>query len=184
MTLRSIQLFTVILAFIATNAYAGSISVIDNQNSGASGNVNIKANAIRKVSLTISDTGANDVVTPAGLDFGEVDADGTTGSVPGVALGDRAQYVAGFILNATRSGSGTVSLTVDRPAAGTLNAQDGVVVEDDTGNLKSLAAGTSTVSVIDNKAEGGFNKKIGITVHSDDQGNLNSVVRFTLSALP
>lgn len=182
--MKLIKFFSITLLSFATSAYGGSLSVIDHQNSGASGNVNIKANAIRKVTLTISDTGVNDVVTPAGLDFGEVDADGTTGAVPGTALGDHAQYVAGFILNATRSGSGNVSLTVDRPVAGTLNAKDGVLVEDDSGNLQGLASGSSAITVINNKAEGGFNKKIGITVHSDDAGALNSVVRFTLSALP
>lgn len=180
---RLVAVYAVAAFVAASSAHAGTVQLIDKGASGANGTVEVKANVPKKVSLSISDTGANDLVSSGGIDFGSVDADGTPGVLPGISLGDRAQYVGEFIFSATRSGIGNVTLTVERSVAGTFNATDGVVIEDDAGVLQSLDGGGTPVSVINDQAEGDFTKKLGITVHEDDLGALNSTLRFTLSAL-
>ncbi len=178
------KLSFVFCTFLASlTAWAGTIVVIDKKPSGSSGNVDVRANVSRKVTLAISDTGANDLVGASGIDFGEVDSDGTPGKVPGVPVGpDKAQYVADFVFSATRTGTGNVSLSADRPTPGTFNNTDGILMEDDGGTLQNLSAGGASVSVIGSKPEGDHSKRLGITVHSEDSGTLNSTVRFTLSA--
>lgn len=173
----------VVALWVASLASAGTLTIIDKKPSGSSGTVEVKCNVTKKVSLTIADTGANDLVSPSGIDFGDVDADGTPGKVPGTPLGDRAQYIADFILSATRSGTGNVTLSARRSVAGNLHSSDGVVIEDSSGKVQSLNGAGDAITVINSSPEGDFNKKLGVTVHADDNGALSSTVQFTLSAL-
>ena len=107
-----------LFSFVSFIAWAGTTQVIDKKPSGSSGTVQIRCNVAKKVSLAISDTGANDLVDPGGIiDFGDVDADGTPGKVPGTPLGDRAKYVADFRFTATRTGNGNVTLSAERSVA-------------------------------------------------------------------
>lgn len=168
---------------VSASLWAGTVTVIDKQPSGSSGTVEVKCNVTKKVSLSVSDTGANDLVGPSGIDFGDVDADGTPGKIPGTPLGDRAQYIGNFILSATRSGNGSVTLMARRSVAGNLNTTDGVVIEDSAGVVKNLNAAGDAVKVINSSPEGDFNRQLGVTVHADDSGALTSTVQFTLSAL-
>ena len=163
--------------------FAGTKQVIDKQPSGANGTCEVKANVVRKVSLSITDTGANDLISPAGIDFGTVDADGTPGKLPGSIVGDHAEYIGNFIFSATRTGSGNVTLTAERSVAGNFNATNGILIEDSNGSNQPLSAIGGAVTVINNKPKGDFTKKLGISVHSSDVGALNTTLRFTLSAL-
>lgn len=174
--------FSIALVLTGT-LFAGTLTVIDKKPSGSSGTIEVKCNVSKKVTLTIADAGANDLVSPSGIDFGDVDADGTPGKVPGTPLGDRAEYVTNFILSATRSGNGNVTLSARRSVAGNLNASDGVLIENSSGTLQSLSGAGDAVTVINSSPEGDFNKKLGVTVHADDSGTLTSTVQFTLSAL-
>lgn len=173
-----------VLNLISVMAWAGTIQVIDKKASPGTGTVQVRCNVNKKVSLSITDTGANDLVGPTGIDFGDVDADGTNGKVPGTPQGaDKARYVADFIFSATRTGTGNVTLTAERSIAGNFDATDGILVGDDGGALQPLSGAGGTVTVISNKPEGDFTKQLGITVHSSDSGALSSTLRFTLSAL-
>ncbi len=173
----------VLIGVLASAGWAGTLTVIDKKPSGSSGTVEVRCNVSKKVSLAVSDTGANDLVSPSGIDFGDVDADGTPGKIPGTPLGDRAQYVGNFILSATRSGNGNVTLTARRSVAGNLNSTDGVVIEDSSGLVKNLNGAGDAVTVVSSAPEGDFNRQLGVTVHADDSGSLTSTVQFTLSAL-
>ncbi|MBI4402824.1 MAG: hypothetical protein HY537_01610 [Deltaproteobacteria bacterium] len=181
--LRLIKLL-IVLAPAAVLA-EGSYTIIDKQPTPATGTIEVKANVTKKVSLTVSDTATNDLVKPTGMiDFGDVDADGTAGKVPGIPVtADKARYEADFIFSAARSGSGNVTLTAERSVAGTFNATDGVLIGDDAGALQPLAGTGGAVTVVDTKPEGDFTKKLGIMVYSSDSGTLSSTLRFTLSAL-
>jgi hypothetical protein len=167
----------------ALHAIAGSLVLIDKQPTGSSGTVDVKCNVTKKVSLSIADVGQNDLVSNAGIDFGNVDADGTTGKVPGTIVGNHAQYVADFMLSATRTGTGKVTLTAKRSVKGNFNDTDGILIEDNGGLLQALNGSGSSVTVMDSQDEGDFNKKLGINVYSEDNGVLTSTVQFTLSAL-
>lgn len=174
----------VLIGFISLQAWAVPLVVIDKQPSGSSGNVEVRCTVSKKVSLVISDTGANDLVTATGIDFGDVDAEGTPGKVAGTPVGpDKARYVAPFVFSATRTGTGNVTLSADRIMPGTLNSSDGILIEDNGGALQSLSAGGPAVTILNGQPEGDHTKQLGITVHSNDEGVLSSIVRFTLSAL-
>src|SRR5688572_29853134 len=105
-------------ALFVSNAWAGTYQVINKGPSGSQGTIEVKANAVKRVSLAISDTGMNDLVGPGGIDFGDVDADGNAGKVAGTALGTKATYVGDFVFSATRSGNGNVTLVAERSVAG------------------------------------------------------------------
>ncbi|MBI1860484.1 MAG: hypothetical protein HYR96_06165 [Deltaproteobacteria bacterium] len=172
-----------LMTWVATTAFAGTLTIINNQTSGSSGTVDVKCNVQQKVTLTIADTGANSLVSPTGIDFGNVDASGTPGAVPGTAVAGGAQYVTNFILSANRTGSGNVTLTARRSVAGNFNATDGVLIDDSSGTTRPLDGAGTPVTVVASSAAGDFNKRLGITVHSADSGSLVSTVQFTLSAL-
>lgn len=174
---------TLAAAALTTAAFAGTVTLINNQPSGSSGTIEVKCNVQQKVTLTIADSGANSLVSPTGIDFGSVDASGTPGSVPGTVVGGNAQYVTHFILSANRTGSGNVTLTARRSVAGNFNAADGVLIDDSTGTTKPLDGAGTPVTVVSSSPAGDFNKRLGITVHSSDSGSLASTVQFTLSAL-
>ena len=176
-------LFSMALALSGLTAIAGTKQVIDKQPSGASGTVEVKANVVRKVSLSITDTGANDLVGPTGIDFGTVDADGTPGKLPGSIVGDHAEYTGDFIFSASRSGNGNVTLTAERSVAGNFNVANGVTIEDANGVVQPLSGAGGAITVINNRPKGDFTKKLGISVHSSDVGVLTTTLRFTLSAL-
>ncbi|MBI4405317.1 MAG: hypothetical protein HY537_14230 [Deltaproteobacteria bacterium] len=163
----------------------GSYTVIDKKPTPASGTIELKATVTKKVSLSVRDTASNNLVQPTGIiDFGDVDADGTPGSVPGIPAGPgKARYEADFIFAATRSGSGNVTLSAERSVAGTFNAFDGVLITDDGGTLQPLSGTGGAVTVIESRPEGEFTKKLGVIIYSADSGVLTSTLRFTLSIL-
>ncbi|MBI4405925.1 MAG: hypothetical protein HY537_17330 [Deltaproteobacteria bacterium] len=163
----------------------GSYLIIDNKPTAATGTLEIKATVATKVSLSISDTATNDLVKPTGMiNFGSVDSDGTAGTVPGIPVSPgKALYEADFIFSATKSGAGNVSVTAERSVPGTFNANDGVLIADDNGSLQPLPASGGAITVISNRTEGDFTKRLGIMIYSTDSGTLNSTLKFTLSAL-
>ena len=166
--------------------YAGTKSVIDHATSPGSGTVEVKANATRKVSLDISDSGSNNLVSNTGIDFGDVDAEGTLSSsgLTGTAIdGDTAEYKTSFDFAVSRTGNGNVTLAVSRTAAGSFSATDGIRVEDSAGALQSLAGSGNTVTLISNQAEGTFSKQLGVRIHGADSGALTSTLTFTATAL-
>ena len=183
---QGIALLTIVSVFSWRLASSGSITVFQNTASPGSGAVAVKANAIKKVTLSISDTGANNLVSGTGIDFGDVDADGNQSSsgINGVPIaGGKSEYKTSFNFDVSRTGSGNVSLMVQRSVAGNFNSTDGVVVQDDAGAVQSLAGTGNQVSVLSDRAEGSYSKDLGVRIYSADAGSLSSTLLFTASAL-
>jgi len=184
--LRNIGVMLVLFTFFVTGANSGTLIVFDYLNSPGIGTVRVKANAIKKVSLSLSDSVGNNLVSASGVDFGDVDTDGNTSStgVTGVSLGvGKAEYLATFVFNVSRTGSGNISLLVQRSVAGNFNSADGVVIQDDAGASQALSGTGNQVTVVDNRPEGTFAKGMGVRIYDSDAGNLSTILLFTASAL-
>ncbi len=176
----------VLFSLVGANLRAGQATLINNGASPGSGQIEVRANAVKKVTLVISDSGANSLVSETGIDFGQVDSDGNVSStgITGTSAGaDAAQYLAPFVFSVNRTGTGNVSLSVRRSIAGNFSATDGVMIEDSAGVVQPLSGAGTSVTVVDTQAEGNFNKQLGIRVHSADSGALSSTLTFTASAL-
>lgn len=175
-----------LLSTLSGKVWGGEKTLINNSASSGSGQIEVRANAIKKVTLVIRDTGSNNLVSDSGIDFGEVDASAnvsSTGIAGSVVDANTAEYRAPFVFAVNRTGSGKVSLTVHRSVAGNFNATDGVVIEDSAGAIQPLSGVGSAVTVVDNQDEGNFNKELGIRVRGSDAGAMSSTLTFTASAL-
>ena len=173
---------------LGLQANAGVMDIIHFQPSGSSGSLAVLASASGVVSLQIEDnpTGGGNLVSGSGINFGDVNNLGTT-QTPGInawPIGKIGHYEARFSLTAERSGEGTITLHCSRPQPGNFNANNGVEIENDKGQLKPLSAHfEQTVDVLSNAVSGTYDKRIAINIYPQDRGQLKTVLKFTMCAL-